>query len=154
MTENKAALLIASFEYDDPHFRPLKAPAQDVKALSRILSDPAMGGFSDVKTLLNEPKDALVLAIEEFFDDRNRDDLLLLYFSCHGIKGEDGRLYYATKNTRHRRLVSTAVPAYQVNDLIGRSRSRRRILVLDCCYSGAFSKASPDCHTWPFSPSE
>jgi uncharacterized caspase-like protein len=141
MAEDKAALLIASSEYDDPHFRPLKAPAQDVKALSRVLSDPAIGGFADVKTLLNEPKDALVLAIEEFFDDRNRDDLLLLYFSCHGIKDEDGRLYYATNNTQHKRLVSTAVAAYQVNDLIGKSRSRRKILVLDCCYSGAFSRA-------------
>ncbi len=141
MSEKRFALLIASFEYDDPYFRPLKAPAQDVKALSRVLGDPAIGDFGDVKTLLNEPKDVLVLAIEEFFADRNRDDLLLLYFSCHGIKDEDGRLYYATKNTRHKRLVATAVPAYQVNDLIGKSRSRRKILVLDCCYSGAFSKA-------------
>jgi TonB family protein len=141
MAEKKAALLIANFEYDDPYFRQLKAPEQDVKALSRVLGDPAIGGFCDVKTLLNEPKDGLILAIEEFFDDRNRDDLLLVYFSCHGIKDEDGRLYYATKNTKHKRLVATAVPAYQVNDLIGKSRSRRKILLLDCCYSGAFSKA-------------
>jgi hypothetical protein len=141
MSEKKYALLIASFEYDDPYFRPLKAPAQDVQALSRVLGDPAIGGFDDVKTILNQPKDALVLAIEEFFDERNRDDLLLLYFSCHGIKDQDGRLYYATKNTLHKRLVATAVPAYQVNDLIEKSTSRRKILVLDCCYSGAVAKA-------------
>ena len=56
MSEKRFALLIASFEYDDPYFRPLKAPAQDVKALSRVLGDPAIGDFGDVKTLLNEPK--------------------------------------------------------------------------------------------------
>jgi hypothetical protein len=140
MAENRAALLIATFEYDDPYFRPLKSPAQDVKALSSVLSDPAIGGFQ-VQTLVNEPKDVLALAIEEFLDERSRDDTLLLYFSCHGIKDEDGRLYYAARTTRHKRLVATGVPAYQVNDLIAKSRSRRKVLVPDCCYSGAFSKA-------------
>ncbi len=141
MNEHRYALLIASFEYDDPYFRRLHTPAQDVEAFSRVLRDPAMGAFCDVKILVNEPKDRLLLEIEDFFDNRNREDLLLLYFSGHGVKDEDGRLCYATKNTLHKRLVSTAIPAYQVNDLIGRCRSRRKILVLDCCYSGAFSKA-------------
>ena len=141
MPENRYALLIASFDYADPYFRRLEAPAHDVEALSRVLHHEAMGNFRDVKTLLNKPRDELVLAIEEFFADRSTEDLLLLYFSGHGIKDADGRLYYATKNTLHNRLVSTAVPAYQVNDLIARSMSRRKILVLDCCYSGAFSKA-------------
>ncbi|MFB3922953.1 MAG: tetratricopeptide repeat protein [Terriglobia bacterium] len=141
MSEKKHALLVASSEYEDPHFRRLEAPEKDVKALARVLGDQALGAFHDVKILLNEPRDALLLQIEEFFAERERDDLLLLYFSGHGIKDEDGRLYYAAQNTLHKRLVSTAVPAYQVNDLIGKSRSRRKILLLDCCYSGAFSKA-------------
>lgn len=141
MTEKKYALLIASFEYDDPYFRRLEAPAQDVKALARVLGDPAMGAFGDVKILLNEPSPKLLRGIEDFFANRTPEDLLLLYFSGHGVKDEGGRLYYATKDTLHNRLVSTALPAYQVNHLIEQSRSRRKILVLDCCYSGAFSKA-------------
>jgi hypothetical protein len=142
MNEKKCALLIASFEYEDSYFRPLVAPAHDVEALSRVLRGQAMGGFTEINALINEPHDKLVCAIEEFFADRSSEDLLLLYFSGHGIKDADGRLYYATKNTRHNRLVSSGVPAYQVNDLIAKSMSRRKILVLDCCYSGAFSKAS------------
>ncbi len=142
MTENRYALLIAGWEYDDSYFRPLEAPAQDVEALSCVLRDPAMGAFCDVKILRNEPRDKVILAIEDFLDNRNREDLLLLYFSGHGIKDEDGRLYYATRNTLHKRLVASAVTAYQVNDLIGKSRSRSKILILDCCYSGAFARAS------------
>lgn len=141
MPERKFALLIASSEYEDSYFRPLKAPAQDVEALRRVLSDPAMGAFDSVSVHLNQPSQSLILEIEEFFDHRKRDDLLLLYFSGHGIKDEQGRLYYAARNTRHTRLVATAIAAYQVNDLIGRSMSRRKVLLLDCCYSGAFSKA-------------
>ena len=39
------------------------------------------------------------LAVEEFFADREPDDLLLVHFSCHGVKDEDGELYFATPNT-------------------------------------------------------
>ena len=141
MSEQRFALLIASSDYDDPYFRRLEAPARDVQALSCVLRDPTMGAFSDVKVLLNDPRDKLSLSIEEFLADRNPEDLLLLYFSGHGIKDEEGRLYFAAKNTLRQRLVSTALPAYQVNDLIRRSPSRRKILVIDCCYSGAFSRA-------------
>lgn len=78
--------------------------------------------------------------MEGFFADRRREDLLLLYFSCHGVKDPDGRLYFAAANTKVKRLGATGVPAQFVNDQMGRSRSRRIVLLLDCCYSGAFSR--------------
>ena len=94
-----AALIIASSDYQDSDLRRLRAPAQDAERLAGVLADPAIGGF-EVKTLLNEPSHLLNLAIEDFFADRHRDDLLLLYVSCHGVKDDDGRLYFAAGNTR------------------------------------------------------
>jgi hypothetical protein len=79
-------------------------------------------------------------AVEEFFDERGRDDLLLLHFSCHGVKDEGGELYFATANTKLRRLGATAVAADFVNRRMSRSRSRRVVLLLDCCYAGAFER--------------
>jgi uncharacterized caspase-like protein len=81
-------------------------------------------------------------AVEEFFVDSSRDDLLLLYFSCHAVKDEGGELYFATANTKLRRLGSTAVAAHFVNRRMSRSRSRRVVLLLDCCYAGAFERGS------------
>src|SRR5215469_10279000 len=78
--------------------------------------------------------------IQGFFNDRNRNDLLLLYFSCHGVKDEDGRLYYAATDTDRKFLASTAISSIFVNERMERSRSRRQVLVIDCCYSGAFVK--------------
>ncbi|MCP4519582.1 MAG: SUMF1/EgtB/PvdO family nonheme iron enzyme, partial [Delftia sp.] len=78
--------------------------------------------------------------VEDFFSERKRDDLLLCYFSGHGIKDEDGRLYFATPDTRRKRLRSTAIAATLVNDVMRSSRSRRQVLLLDCCYSGAFAR--------------
>ena len=68
-----------------------------------MLHDPGIGGF-EVRTLLNEPAHEVNLAVEEFFADRRPDDLLLVHFSCHGVKDEDGELYFAMANTLLRRL--------------------------------------------------
>jgi hypothetical protein len=135
----RSALIVATDEYTDPGLRQLHAPASDARALAAVLRDPAIGDF-EVRTLLNEPAHEVNLAVEEFFADRRPDDLLLMYFSCHGIKDEDGELYFAAENTRLRRLGATAVAADFVNRRMGRSRSRRIVLLLDCCYAGAFER--------------
>ena len=103
-----------------------------------MLQDPGIGGF-EVRTLLDEAHE-VNLAVEEFFANRRPDDLLLVHFSCHGVKDERGELYFATANTLLRRLGATAVAADFVNRLMSRSRSRRVVLLLDCCYAGAFER--------------
>jgi ABC-type transport system substrate-binding protein len=135
----RSALIVASDQYTDPELRRLRAPASDAHALAAVLQDPHIGGFQ-VSTLLNEPAHEVNEAVEDFFADRRPDDLLLLHISCHGVKDEDGELYFATTNTKLRRLAATAVPADFVNRRMGRSRSRRVVLLLDCCYAGAFER--------------
>ena len=51
MSDKRSALMIASYLYQDADLRRLVAPAQDAEALSRVLEDPSIGGFS-VKMLL------------------------------------------------------------------------------------------------------
>ena len=72
---------------------------------------------------------------------------MLLYFSCHGIKDEDGQLYFAATNTRRKLLDATAISAHFENRVMFRSRSRKQLLLLDCCYSGAFAKESKGVNT-------
>lgn len=139
MAGTRNALIVASYDYSDPGLRQLHAPASDARALEAVLRDPGIGGF-DVRTLLNASAHEVNLGVEEFFADRRPDDLLLVHFSCHGVKDEDGDLYFATSNTMLRRLGATAVGADFVNRCMGRSRSRRIVLLLDCCYAGAFER--------------
>ena len=136
---NRKALIIASYRYQDAGLQKLVAPAQDAKALARVLKDPAIGGF-EVQSLLNEPLQKVNPAIEIFFAESKRDDLLLLYFSGHGIKDRNGLLYFATSDTRFKTLRTTAIPANLVNEMMRESRSRQQVLLLDCCYSGAFAR--------------
>ncbi len=133
------ALIIASAQYSDPLLCQLQAPQADATSLSEVLSNADIGGFQ-TKALIDRPSYEVAAAIEEFFLDRSLDDLLLLYFTGHGIKDADGRLYFATTNTKRNLLLATAVAASFVNDAMLRSRSRRQILILDCCHSGAFAR--------------
>ena len=139
MDGTRSALIVASDEYSDPGLRRLRAPASDARALAAVLRDPGIGRF-EVRTLLNEPAHVVNLAVEEFFADRRPGDLLLVHFSGHGLKDEDGELYFAASNTVLGRLGATAVAAEFVSRRMNRSRSRRVVLLLDCCYAGAFER--------------
>jgi Caspase domain len=134
----RSALVIASDEYADPKLRRLRAPARDAEELARVLRDPRIGDF-DVEVSANEPEHVVRRRLAAFFQDRGLDDLLLLHLSCHGVKDDDGRLYFATADTEIEHLDATAIPSDFVNRQMTRSRSRRIVLLLDCCYSGAFA---------------
>jgi hypothetical protein len=140
MAEKRFALIIASWDYTaDLGLRKLIAPPQDAAALAQVLQDTAIGGF-EVHILLNEPSPKVAEEIEAFFKERQRDDLALLYFSGHGVKDTNGQLYFAMPNTRRDLLYSTAIKAQVVNEMMRESRAQQKVLLLDCCYSGAFAK--------------
>src|SRR5438093_8510164 len=101
MPERKFALIIANSEYQDQDLRKLLSPSMEAEALERVLGDSEIGGF-EVKALVNKRSYEVNEEIEIFFADRMREDLLLLYFSGHGIKDQEGRLYFATVNTRRK----------------------------------------------------
>jgi uncharacterized caspase-like protein len=83
-------------------------------------------------------------AIETLFFNRQKDDLVLLYFSGHGIKDDSGRLFLATrqtrKNTKGELVRTTAVAASLIHDVMENRGSRRQVIILDCCFSGAFAE--------------
>lgn len=137
----KVALLIGVSEYE-PGLNPLPAAVKDIEALRRVLQDPEMGGFDQVKMLANPKPHTMQLEIETLFDGRAKDDLVLLFFSGHGIKDDAGRLYFASqitrKNAKGNLIRSTAVPASFVHDIMNNSCAKRQTIILDCCFSGAF----------------
>ncbi|SDO38346.1 Caspase domain-containing protein [Streptomyces sp. cf386] len=136
-TGRRDALLIATGTYDDTTLGTLRSPEQDCAGLAAVLADPSIGGFRT-----EQVKDAqahqVMRAIERFFLDRSRHDLLLVHVSCHGIKDlHDGHLYFAARDTDRTLPASTAVPAAFLRDRMERCRATV-VVLLDCCYSGAF----------------
>jgi Caspase domain len=131
------ALIVATARYDDPKLSALRAPAADAERLAAVLADPARGAFA-VQTLIDEPQGTVARRVAAFFRDRRPDDLLLLHFSCHGVKDDRGELFLAAADTEVDLLSATGVSAQWLNDQITRTRSRRTVVLLDCCFSGAF----------------
>ena len=141
MTDSRHALIIANDRYADQGLKQLRAPAQDAAALAGVLRDPQIGDF-EVEVVRNASADHMRRRIQGFFNDRRRDDTLVLHFSCHGLKSESGELYFAAGDTEPRLLDATAVPAQFVHRCMSRTRAGRTVLFLDCCYGGAFSRGS------------
>jgi hypothetical protein len=139
VADERHALLITSSVYNDSQLQSLATPADDAKLLGGILRQRGVGAFK-VRQTTNPVSWRAAQAVEDFFANRDYDDVLLLYFSGHGLKSDDGELYFATRNTRRGALRSTSLPASFVRDVMHASRSQRQVLVLDCCYGGAFAQ--------------
>jgi formylglycine-generating enzyme required for sulfatase activity len=138
----KYALIIGNTEYIDLGLAQLSAPGKDAEDFARVLKDKEIGAFDNVKVIVNEPSASVIEAIDEFFDQKKPDDMLVLYFSGHGIRDEIGSLYLAFKNTIRSRLRSTAIKSDYIREAMDQSRSKRQVLILDCCNSGAFPQGT------------
>ncbi|MBD2487435.1 caspase, EACC1-associated type [Aulosira sp. FACHB-615] len=139
----KVALLIGISEYQEPTLAPLPKAVEDVEAMRRVLENPEMGDFDDVTVLKNPKRQELEREIYNLYANRQKDDLVLLYFSGHGVTVENGDFYFSTCETQknqNKLLPFTAVAATSVHRWMNESKSKRRVVILDCCFSGAFAK--------------
>lgn len=134
----KRALIIANSQYNDDHFDTLPAATADAAALADVLGDPGIGGF-EVDTLVDVKQRTAQRTLESFFTQAKSDDLLLLHLSLHGWKDLRNRLYFVMRDTERGFPGSTAVSAEVVGNWMSESRSRSIVVLLDCCYSGAFA---------------
>ena len=139
---SKIALLIGVSEYKAELAR-LPAAIKDAEEMQRVLVHPDIGGFDKVKVLTNPDLVTMQEEIETLFADRDRDDLVLLFFSGHGRTDEIGKFYFTTSETRKtsagRVSLATTIPASFVHKVMTNSRSKHQVVILDCCYSGAFA---------------
>lgn len=142
----KFALLIGVSEYSEG-LRPISSAILDVEAMRRVLEHPDMGAFDQVTVLPNPDKGSMEKAVDDLFADRQKDDLVLLYFSGHGLKAQNARFFLSTRETGRdqngdfRR--ATALAASKLQEYITDSRSQRQIIILDCCFSGALVQGMP-----------
>ena len=139
----KFALLIGVGKYRSAAFANLAAAKPDVNAMQTVLLDPDVGEFAseDVRTLLNPEPQQMREALERLFsEERKPDDLLVLYFSGHGVVDDRGQFHLTTVDSNKGILKSTAIPASFILGLMEDSRSKHQVVILDCCFSGAFAK--------------
>ncbi|MBW4434498.1 MAG: caspase family protein [Pelatocladus maniniholoensis HA4357-MV3] len=142
----KLALLIGVSEYESNVLPPLPGVVKDIEAMQRVLEHPEIGKFDQVTQLINKDASTIHYEIERLFtENRYKDDLVLLYLSGHGFRDENGYLHYVSCNTKineHKHVFTgTAVAARFIQEqCMNRSQSQRQVVILDCCFSGAFAE--------------
>ncbi|MBB5957293.1 ABC-type phosphate transport system substrate-binding protein [Saccharothrix tamanrassetensis] len=131
----RTALVITAGRYAD--LPRLHAPRHDGRQLAEVLADPLIGGYR-VEWLPDAKADRIRRRVNEVLVEAGMDDVVLLYFSGHGVKDVSGELYLAAVDTRRDLLPATGVSAAFVRDLVDRCRARQVLVWLDCCFGGAF----------------
>ena len=133
---NRYAVLIANGEYTEASgFTQLDTPQNDIARLRETLSDKTRGSL-EVTSVLNETTDGSCNAIVKALERAGPDDLLLIYFSGHGIIGKDGRLYLAAENSQRDHDL-TMLPFASVAKGVQHDDCLRSVVILDCCFSGS-----------------
>jgi hypothetical protein len=141
------AVLIGSshFTAADPDLPGIPAVQANLTGLRRALTHPAAGVFRPefCRSLANPANaDEVGSALSDMA--ATATDLLLVYYTGHGILGDLGRLHLALPNTNRDRLRWTAIPFEVLRDEIAASGATARVLVLDCCFSGRAITAMAD----------
>jgi len=119
----------------------VRAPARDAEDLAAVLGDPDVGGFT-VTRVIDPDERQLRREIDAFLSGRGVGDLVVVYLSCHGVLDRRGRLYFAAADTVKVQLASTGISSAWLLDQLDDCRARRQVLILDCCFSGAFAHGS------------
>ncbi|MCP3962889.1 MAG: FHA domain-containing protein [bacterium] len=138
----RMALVIANSVFDDDRLTRLAKPDNDASRLAEVLQDSAVCGFHEVQILHNDQSERIRREIARFFARKRPDDLLLLYYSGHGVRDDHGHLYLASRDTEVDLLSATAIPSQFIAQEMDRSRTLQAVLVLDCCHSGAFQQGA------------
>ncbi|BBU33463.1 hypothetical protein BTHE68_71970 (plasmid) [Burkholderia sp. THE68] len=135
------ALLIGVTRFSDPQLSGLLAPRSDVEALEAVLADPSRGGF-EVVTSIDEDLVTVRDKLSFLLDDRHPSDMVLLYYSGHGIVDWANNLFLCTGDTRAERPRARSLPATEIREMMQQSRAAKIIVVLDCCHSGVFTEGA------------
>lgn len=122
----------------------LNSVSANLTDVQHLLTEPDLGTFAvEHCQLVENPKGHYEIGRVLEAAGRDAEDVLLVYFSGHGLVDNRGRLYLGLPGTNPSQLGWTALPFELVREALQDSPAAVRVLVLDCCFSGrAFESMS------------
>lgn len=137
LAENRLALVIGESAYRS--VTPLPNPANDAKAMARLLSD---SGF-DVTAAADLSQNDMRKDVSDFaakVATKGPDTVALVFYAGHGLQ-VDGENYLVPVDVDPRREADIPLQAVRLNDLLNTLNSvpgKMRILLLDACRNNPF----------------
>lgn len=140
------AVVVGVSEYANKAIPSLRLADQDALAFADFLQKPEGGGYQrdHMRVLVN--KDATLAnlkeALIEFLSQAIDKDLVMIFFAGHGAPdpARPTNLFMLTYDTDPARLGTTAYPMWDIQTLLMRQLSAKRIVMFsDACHSGGIS---------------
>jgi len=138
---NRWAIVVGVNHYDDTDIPGLKKAVNDAKGFANSLID--YGQFDKNRVFLmteeeereNKPtKSKIEQKLEYILEMSDSDDLLIFYFSGHGITDKNtGKGYLIPSDANDRKLLQTSLNIEEIVTEIKKKGIRKSILMLDAC---------------------
>lgn len=135
VSESRVVLMgVGSFDGDG--LADLPSVPAGVDALRRAFTDPGVWGLRpDHCAVMPEDSEVRHALGMVRVAAREATDLLLIYYAGHGLTTTRGDLLLALRGTV-RGEAETALPYHYLREVVIDSRAARKVVILDCCYSG------------------
>ncbi|WP_106790866.1 caspase family protein [Aquimarina sp. Aq78] len=79
--------------------------------------------------------------ISEFLSQAKENDVILFFVSGHAIQAKS-EYFFCTSTSKIDNITTTGITYTDFDDLLGNTRSRNRLLILNTCYSGEVFEAN------------
>ncbi|MFF0075520.1 caspase family protein [Streptomyces sp. NPDC005494] len=115
----------------------LSGVQHNIPALRSLLTSEDVGGLAEQDCTVVPPDGTQQQLLDTLHDaTEEATDLLLFYYAGHGhFGGRDRSFFLATQNSSGRRPYHS-VKYSDIRDLVAGSRAQRKVVVIDCCFSG------------------
>ncbi|MGC4984693.1 caspase family protein [Streptomyces sp. DT193] len=121
---------------DYAHLPDLPAVSTGLHDLASVLEGPSGAFNAEHSQLLVNPSSAIEIMDAVTTASSEAEDTLLLYFSGHGlIDSENGELSLALPDSRYD-APYTSLQYHWIRRTLLQSNAQRKLVILDCCYSG------------------
>lgn len=137
------AVIVGVANYN--HMPALRYTDDDAYRFYAFLKSAEGGGLADdqIRILIDEEatRQRVLETTSDLFSKAGKDDLVLFYFSGHGVKGSFLPIDFDGFNNR--------IPYEEISSIIGNSPAAYRICFADACHSGGlFSERSTNVEEW------
>lgn len=133
--QRSRAVLIGAASYRN--MEPVPAVKENLRQLKRVLCDPDIWGLpAENCVVVSDPA-----STDDIFDPLHSaaaqaEDALVIYYAGHGLRNHDKHTLLVTHIGSDSNRSWTTIEYHDVLRVIKDTRASRRIIVLDCCYSG------------------
>lgn len=137
------AVVVGVADYKDPKIPDLKYAEKDAQAYYQFLKSPAGGALQDENVVLLTGTKAtranIVRAVNEKYIRAGEQDMIIFYFSGHGMSGElKNNGYLLSWDTEFENEAGTAVEMDDIKKRLDNSRAKVKMNFIDACHAGLF----------------